>query len=231
MQWDGVDVRVWLFFRSNHLCTLVYTSRTSHPAIITLGVSLPSISREQSTLVWEKCFIFIKPSITAGSIAPSDNEEDIYHGWSLPRPVYVPPCSLSALPAAPPRRPVIMPCCRTLRRRKRWSPKNPWRRDGPRLPTCWCCVGGRSWRSCWQWRARGPAAARWWPAALWSGGGSPWRWPGACGAAGRWTPAWCASGPGCAPACSAPAPSACMLQADKGGGGYILKKGKGRQVS
>lgn len=32
MQWDGFYVRVWLFFESNHRCTLDYTSRTSHPA-------------------------------------------------------------------------------------------------------------------------------------------------------------------------------------------------------
>lgn len=214
MQWDGVYVRVWLFFESNHLCTLDYTGKTSHLAIISLSIA-PSFSREQLTLVWEKCFIFINSSIIAGSISPSDNEEDIYYGWSLPRPVYVPPCSLSALLTTPPRRSSITPCCRTLRRRKCWSPRNRWKKDGPRLPTCWGCVGGHSWRNCWQLRAPGPAAGQWWPGALWLGGGSPWRWPEAYAAAGLWTPAWCASGPGCAPACSAPVPYACRLQADR----------------
>lgn len=120
---------------------------------------------------------------------------------------------LAPSPVAPPEQPVVTPCCRTPQRRKRWSPRSRWRRGAPRLPTCWGCVGGRSWRSCWRWRAPGPAAGRWWPAALWWGGGSPWRWPWECAAAGLWTPAWCASGPGCAPACSAPAPCACRLQA------------------
>lgn len=205
--------------------TLLWVKISLHPWLykpdltscdhITLGIA-PFYFKGAVNFGLGKCFIFIKSSIIAGSIAPSDNEEDIYYGRSLPRPVYVPPCSLSALPTTPPWRSVIMRCCRTLQRRKRWSLRNPWRRDGPHLPTCWRCVGGHSWRNYWQWRAPGPAAGIWWSAALWSGGGSPWRWPGACAAAGPWTPAWCALGPGYAQACSAPAPSACKLQADGG---------------
>lgn len=88
--------------------TLVRVESSLHPWLykqdlascghIALGISPPSISRERSTLVWEKCFIFIKSSKIAGSVAPSENEEDIYDGWSLPRPVCAP-----LLPQRPPR--------------------------------------------------------------------------------------------------------------------------------
>lgn len=150
MQWDGVYVRVWLlFWVKSSLHPWLYKQDLTSCDHITLGIA-PFHFKETINFGLGKCFIFIKSSIIAGSVTPSDSEKDIYYSWSLPRPVYVPPCSLSALPTTPPGRSVITPCCRTLRRRKRWSPRNPWRRDGPRLPICWGCVGGRSWRSCWQ---------------------------------------------------------------------------------
>jgi len=202
--------------------TLLWVDSSSHPWLykqdlpscnhITLRIA-PFHFKEAINFGLGKCFVVIKSSTTAGSVAPSDNEEDICYGWSLLRPVYLPPCPLSALPNAPPQRYVITQCCRTQRRRTRWSLRSQWKRGDPHLPTCWGCVGGHSWRSCWQLRAPDPAVGKWWSAALWLGGGSPWRWPWVCAAADLWTPAWCASVPGCAPAYSAPVPCVCRLQA------------------
>lgn len=56
-------------------------SRTSRPAVISLWVSPPFHFKGAIDFGLENASrYFIKTSIIAGSVAPSDNEEDIYYG-------------------------------------------------------------------------------------------------------------------------------------------------------